>query len=738
MYEAFFGLRKRPFSATPDATCFFAPEPIQEIHDELLHRIENGQGISILTGEAGTGKTLLLRKFAKELQPRFATVFLGTANFPTRRAFLQAVLYELGQRYSGLEEQEFRLELLSHLKQLAFSGRSAVLLIDEAHLLSERLLEEIRAIADLSEAGQPLARVILSGPLQLEENLTAPALQAFNERITCHVPLEPLTQQESVAYVEYRLRWAGGASAAPFTPDALTAIAQACNGLPRCLNQLCDHSLLLAFVAESRTVTRDIVLEALTDLKQLPLHWNHPLPADAALGHAPEHNFEQCPLESNGDEVSAPHAEQAPASHAVELHAVDDDAQSVCFEVGAPSPRESIPVEDRSMINAWNPDGDDAGQHHSLPFERSPFHSSCEHSSCEHSSFEHASFEHSDVQPAEQLSIAGEFEEEIVIDRYAQLDAGLDAGPGSVYEAPQPGVPRDEIESDDPVSNEIVAPAIRPVLATRTSRPVEIIDEIIPLVQAALDPSPEESAHELQEFSALGQFGAHGQFGAQDQFGETGAIEAATGGSSTESEGLDVTSLDVPTDEASPISEWTPEEATLIETVHAIERDLAPAFETTLDESTAIAAPGTEAVSAAIESVETVEEDTVAEESAEEPLGVEEQLGAGVFDVCLEVQEEILGRLAPLAPERGNSGFDHSAFEPPRSFSSEPAPSFSPEPVTSEPIVYDVIEPESSLEHPQTAIEVQELVETVDVHEEPRRPNYKHVFSLLRRRQGSR
>src|SRR5438105_541452 len=98
MYEAFFGLRKRPFSATPDASCFFAPEPVQEIHDELLQRIEDGQGISILTGDAGTGKTLLCRKLVKELQSRFATVFLGTANFSTRRALLQAVLYELGQR----------------------------------------------------------------------------------------------------------------------------------------------------------------------------------------------------------------------------------------------------------------------------------------------------------------------------------------------------------------------------------------------------------------------------------------------------------------------------------------------------------------------------------------------------------------------------------------------------------------------------------------------------------------
>src|SRR4029079_11430846 len=109
MYEAYFQLQKRPFSTTPDPTCFFAPEPVRELFDELLVRAVNGQGIGILTAAAGTGKTLVCRRLATELAGQFTPLFLANANFPTRRALLQSLLFELNKRFRGLEEQELRL-----------------------------------------------------------------------------------------------------------------------------------------------------------------------------------------------------------------------------------------------------------------------------------------------------------------------------------------------------------------------------------------------------------------------------------------------------------------------------------------------------------------------------------------------------------------------------------------------------------------------------------------------------
>jgi len=281
MYEAYFHLQKHPFAATPDSTCFFAPDCVQEAVDELILRSESGQGIGLLMAPAGTGKTLVCRRIASELAGRFSPVFLANANVPTKRALLQSILYELGRRYSRMEEQELRLAVYRALKELALAGRGAVIIVDEAHLLSDRLLEELRLLASLSEQEEPLARLILAGQLSLEERLVDPALEALNQRVVCHAYLEPLTRAQSIEYVAYRMDWAGG-DPEIFTPGALDRIASAANGLPRCLNHLCDQALLLAYAHSEGRVSPELVDEALLGLRRLPLHWNTSLTEEIA------------------------------------------------------------------------------------------------------------------------------------------------------------------------------------------------------------------------------------------------------------------------------------------------------------------------------------------------------------------------------------------------------------------------------------------------------------------------
>lgn len=279
MYEAFFSLSKRPFSATPDSTCCFVSEATAGTLQSVQRQLNTGDGIVLLTAPAGMGKTLLCRKIAADFAETHTVAYVGSGNFPTRRALLQNVLYEFGLRYSGLGEQELRLELTSSLRNALNANRPALLILDEAHLLTDRLLEEVRGLADSSNSGRPLVRILLAAQTDLEERLTGMGLQALNQRISLHAYVDPLTMEQSCNYVEYRLRWAGGDGRQVFSLDALRLIAQVCDGLPRCINQLCDHSLLLAFVAESQLVTRQLVEEALSDLKQLPLHWNEPLTA---------------------------------------------------------------------------------------------------------------------------------------------------------------------------------------------------------------------------------------------------------------------------------------------------------------------------------------------------------------------------------------------------------------------------------------------------------------------------
>lgn len=332
MYEGHFQLDRRPFAATPDPSCCYLSPTQTPLFQTVSRCIENGQGIAILTGTAGIGKTLLVQVLLAESAPRFTTVYLGTGQFPTRRALLQAILYELGQPYGGMTDQELRLELNTALRNLISQRDGLLLVLDEAHLLSDRLLEEIRLLADLAQHGAPLMRVVLSGNPEFEERLTAPALAAFNQRVACHVALETLTQQESISYLEYRIHWAGGIVDQLFERAALQLIAYASDGVPRCLNQLADHSLMQAYLAGSTTVTAAIVRQALADVQQLPLRWNPSALHERTIrpATATTESTEVLEIGAFTDQPAATREEGA----CTEVGS-SDERETACFEFGA-------------------------------------------------------------------------------------------------------------------------------------------------------------------------------------------------------------------------------------------------------------------------------------------------------------------------------------------------------------------------------------------------------------------
>ncbi len=332
MYEEFFGLQRRPFSATPDANCFVPLETHQGVLDALAVSCERGQGIGVLTGAAGLGKSLVGLRLAFELQPTFATVFLGHSAYATRRALLQAILFELNLPYDRKAEQELRLELTAALKSLRSEKQGFVLIVDEAHRLSLPLLDEVRLLTLLAEAGEPLARVVLIGNRELEERLAAPELAAFNQRVSCQVDLAPLSQVESLEYLRANLECAGADAEEIFTEEALAFLAKAADGVPRCLNHLADHTLLLAYVTERRPVSAEIVREALDDLKQLPLHWNDPI-----SGGEIYRGLSQRPAMEDSAVDLWPQREQAAEDEPRETHAWDESAftgSSTAIEIG--------------------------------------------------------------------------------------------------------------------------------------------------------------------------------------------------------------------------------------------------------------------------------------------------------------------------------------------------------------------------------------------------------------------
>lgn len=432
MYEAYFHLKRRPFAATPDPQCFLASGTIQAALDEVVVCIEQGQGIAVVTAPAGTGKTLLCERLRSELGERFESVFLRHASFLTRRALLQTILCELNHSYRQQDEQELRLELMPAIRALRPQREALVLICDEAHQLTEDLLEELRILSDLAENGRPLVRFVLVGQLGLEETLALSSLEALSQRIRAQVCLEALNHVGSLDYIDYRLTWAGGRTEEVFDPQALELISRAADGVPRCINQLCDHALLLAYVAEQQPVSVELVREALQDLRQLPLHWNEAPLRDPSSREAVTFETSLETVEARLDNKLTP-CTGSSATESVEMESIE-------FGADLPSPALST-TEAFAETNALANDVASEPDRHSLANDNIS-NPSADGLDVHEADEAVAMLESPSIWNSEALSSTfvpiapepvtilrsrspGGFTEELVLDRYAAIDAGL-------------------------------------------------------------------------------------------------------------------------------------------------------------------------------------------------------------------------------------------------------------------------------------------------------------------------
>jgi type II secretory pathway predicted ATPase ExeA len=274
MYETFFGLTRRPFTAAPQVDRYVPNQYSEQALATLSRSIERGEGPGLIIGATGTGKTLLLHKLAHSFTKKYRIAYLATARFSSPSALLQNILYELGRPYRGMKESELRLALTEYLLEHDADERPLLLLVDEAHTLSLRLLEEFRMVTNLVRRGQALVRLILAGNARLEERFTSPKLDSLNQRIAARCYLESLNREDTRYYVRQQIARAGGNPDATLAEDAYAAIYTATDGVPRLLNQVCDQALLLAAVAEHRPLDAACVEEAWADLQQLPTPWN--------------------------------------------------------------------------------------------------------------------------------------------------------------------------------------------------------------------------------------------------------------------------------------------------------------------------------------------------------------------------------------------------------------------------------------------------------------------------------
>ena len=332
MYEQHFDLTGRPFGSAPNAGCWFPAEAIEQARLMLTQSIDLAGGVGLLVGPSGTGKSLLVERLAADFGTGFQVVNLASARLCSRRALLQNILFELKRPYRGLAEGELRLDLIEHLRTRQDGVRGVLFLVDEAHGLPLKLLDELRMLTNVVRDGDPCAQLVLAGTTNLEEKLADPRMHSLNQRISARGYLESMVYAESCDYVRFQIGRVGGAGNL-FSEDALGAIYHASGGTPRVINQLCTHVLVSIAQRQESQVTETAVERAWAELQQLPAPWNE-LPTNSGTRDVGQETgdtgvIEFGPLE---DEIPAPATVEGAEPTDDAGNAPDNPERSVAME----------------------------------------------------------------------------------------------------------------------------------------------------------------------------------------------------------------------------------------------------------------------------------------------------------------------------------------------------------------------------------------------------------------------
>jgi MSHA biogenesis protein MshM len=264
LYLDHFGLTEPPFRITPHTDFFFDGADRGATLEALVYAILHDEGIVKVSGEVGSGKTMLCRVLMERLPAHVETLYLATPSL-ARDEILQAIADELDLKLSQQRTSAALRELQEHLIRLYAEGKRVVVLVDEAHAMPEDTLEHVRLLSNLESNRHKLLQLVLFGQPELDETLAKPTLRQLRDRITHSFRTRPLALPEVVRYVSFRMRAAGYRGPDVFSPRALAAIARASSGLTRRINILADKALLAAFTENTHGVTERHVRAAVKD-----------------------------------------------------------------------------------------------------------------------------------------------------------------------------------------------------------------------------------------------------------------------------------------------------------------------------------------------------------------------------------------------------------------------------------------------------------------------------------------
>ena len=273
-YEPYYGLREKPFSLSTDPKFLYKSSAHTGTFEDLLLAIRRREGLIVLSGDIGTGKTTLCKAVLERLDRKTFTTFVPDP-FVTRDDLLKMLLLDFGVmsvddlkggRLTDASYADLSYPLYDFLKSLVPLQAFAVLIIDEAQNLSPALLEEIRILSDL-ESPEKLLQVVLVGQLELQAKLKLPEMRQLDQRVSARCHLQPLSREGVAGYITHRLSVAGGGDdRVHFSPDAIATVYRVSGGTPRVINLVCDRALHRGHLARKSAIDLEAVTQAINDL----------------------------------------------------------------------------------------------------------------------------------------------------------------------------------------------------------------------------------------------------------------------------------------------------------------------------------------------------------------------------------------------------------------------------------------------------------------------------------------
>lgn len=269
MYKEFYGLKEYPFALTPDPRFIYFTPSHTEAMANLHYGVESGKGLIVVTGEVGTGKTTILRWMMQRLDRSVLVAYIFNPRL-TVPEFYQHIATLL-----EIKDWENKSDLLLALGRTLDSrhsrGLRTVLIVDEAHRLSETVLEEIRLLSNFESNTAKQLQIVLAGQPELRDLLNSPSLRQLKQRVALRCQIKPMPNiEETENYIRTRLLAAGAENTDIFSPGAIDYIFRCSEGIPRQINNLCDNALLAGFAAEQPIITRAIIEEVAETFDLLP------------------------------------------------------------------------------------------------------------------------------------------------------------------------------------------------------------------------------------------------------------------------------------------------------------------------------------------------------------------------------------------------------------------------------------------------------------------------------------